>query len=211
MLTLASTAQEPTVQTSEDSYPRWQFYTNIGFVKMTGLPKGIDEQISTAPQILLNANIHLAKRRHYLSVGLGYEGSRYVADGMFTKSGDQYNFQLTPANIKQNEIQMHYLHFPVLYRGVYGKRASTAFGPYAGYLLNAEHQFKTGTDKQESDAHVENKFRMGLVLDAEFILGGSRSLKPVLGYGLQYQLTRHLKDQRSFKPLVGYIKIGFAL
>ncbi|HYF29944.1 MAG TPA: outer membrane beta-barrel protein [Chitinophagaceae bacterium] len=213
ILLLSSTAfsQNDTIS-SADYYPRWQYSTSMGANKMTRLPDGIDEQISTSASVLVNYNLHLAKKKHYLSIGIGYETSRFIADGMFIRNGSDYSFAVTPTDFKQNEIQLSYLHFPVLYKFAAFRKSAVSVGPFAGYLVDGKDKFKFGSSKQETEAHIQNKWRAGVVLDAEFILRSrSKRLAPVLGYGLQYQFTNHLKDSKSFKPFSAFIRIGFAI
>lgn len=179
---------------------------------MTNRPAGIDEQTSIGAKLEVNYNLKLSVK-HYITLGIGFEGSRHIADGYFTKNNGQYNFSITPANYKQHELMLNYLNFPVLYKYRWLNTSSVSIGPYAGFLLGCKSKYKIGTDKFDADAPIENKFRWGLQGEWEvfnFHRANDKSAA-VFGMGIQYQLSNYLKDSRSFKPLFGYVKIGIAI
>lgn len=211
LLSAITCFSQDSVVTSDDFYPRWQFTTGIGFTEPSGLPAGVHKQISVAVLPLVIFNLPLASKTHYLSIGVGYESNRHIIDGRFVKTGNDHSFITTPPHYKQNEIQMNYLHFPILYRNAQLSGISMAVGPYLGYLVKAESNYKVDNTFYRDDPVIQNKFRVGLVLEADFVLRTAGSARPIFGYGIHYQLTNNLENSKSFKPLTGYLKIGFAL
>jgi hypothetical protein len=199
----------------EKVYPKFSLTAQAGFSKMTGLPKNIDEQMSFGSSIRLHYNLQLTKNKKpfYLTSGIGYERYRYITDGMFNRNNEGYFFVPTPNDYKQHEIDMQFLHVPLLFKFVPFHESATSIGFYGNYLLKAKSKYKIGADKFSAEAPVENKFQFGLAFDQEFILFSNKQKKtsPVLGFGANYQLSKFISDNRSFKPLSGYVKIGIAL
>ncbi len=195
-----------------DNYPRWQITTGVGLVGMTGLPSGIDQQVSLGAKLEANYNLQLSGK-HYLTMGFGFESNRHIVDGYFTKNGEQYVFSITPPNYKQHEMSLNYLNIPILYKYRWLNTGSVSIGPYAGYLIGSESKYKIGSDKFEVDAPIENKFRWGLQGEWEVFnfYNTKHKTGSVFGMGVQYQLSNNLNDSRSFKPLFAYFKFGIAL
>jgi len=195
-----------------DKYPRWQITTGIGLLGMTGLPSGIDQQVSIGAKLDANYNFQISGK-HYLTLGIGFETNGHIVDGYFTKDDDHYNFSITPSNYKQHEITLNYLHFPILYKYRWLNTSSVSIGPYAGFLLDSKSKYKIGSAKFDADAPIENEFRWGLQGEWEvfnFYKAKDKSAI-VFGMGAQYQISNYLKDVRSFKPLFAYVKLGIAI
>lgn len=202
--------------TLDTTYVSCQLNLDLGLTTLSGLPDQVDQQVSTAAHIGLMKNIHVAKKRYYIATGLEYVEGRYIADGHFTQNGNEYNFELTPGNYKQHETVIRSLRVPVIFK-LMPRMPSQALGigVYADYILDAKSKYKIDTEHYQSDAPIENKFGMGLEMDMEFLLTKKtfryQRFTSVLGYGFRYQLTNYLKGSRSFHPLSGFIRLGFAL
>jgi hypothetical protein len=198
----------------KDGFPRWQLNAYLGASYLTNLRSEMDQQYASNSQVTVNYNIRLGKKPKYISIGAGLEESHTLVDGMFTRNNDKYTFELTPNNFKQNKIDMYAVHVPVMFKAVNWKGTATSLGVYVNYIVSAKDRYKIGTEKFKMDAPIQNKWSSGLKMDQEFLLFGKDNkckLTPVIGYGLQYQVTSYLQGERSFKPLTGYIKLGFAL
>jgi opacity protein-like surface antigen len=182
---------------------------------MTGLPGNIDQQSSRKSDINFQYNLLLSAKRTplYLSAGIGYSMVRYTADGYFTINAGKYVFAATPDNFKQHDLDMQYLHVPVLLKIVPFKETATGIGLYADYLLKATSRYKISQNKITIDAPVQNKFTAGLAFDEEIVLLSDKNKKTgcIVGFGASYQLTKNLKDSESFKPFGAYIKIGIGI
>lgn len=195
-----------------DAYPRFSIAAGGGFVSMHRLPSGVDEQISTAFRLDLRYNLPLADR-HYISIGVGYESNRHIVDGFFYKSlSDEYQFDLTPPNFKQHELQMQYINVPVFYKYRWMNTAGINVGPFFGWLIDAQSKYKMFTTKYKEDAPVENKFRWGLQAESEVMTFNKRARGgTIASFGFQYQLSDFLNEGRSFRPFLGYVKLGIAI
>jgi hypothetical protein len=192
--------------------PDWQISGSAGLIGMTGLPSGIDEQISFGSKLEILRNLRLSPN-NYLSFGFGYESNAHIVDGTFYKAFNDYSFALTLPLVKQNELRLDYIHLPIMYKYNWLNSASINFGPYFSYLINARSRYKVGTDKFKDNLPIQNEFHYGLraEMDGWRFDGKSSKTGSVFGLGLQYQLSRHIDGERSFKPLFAYLKFGIVI
>jgi len=190
-------------------YPRFQISTGYGMIYM--INDRIGEKYSDGWKAGVNYNIHLSGI-HYLSVGIGYEANRHLLAGYFTKENNQYEFERVPDEYDDNELSLQYLDFPVLYKLHPRGPAALNIGFFTGYLLDSKSKYKLdGLDITEHTP-VENKFRWGMLAEAEFLLFSAKNrFRPTIGTGLQYQPSRHLKNAHSFNPFLMYFKLGLAI
>jgi hypothetical protein len=196
----------------EATVPNWQIGSVLGLIRMTGLPSGIDEQLSFGSKLEILRNLKISPN-NYLSFGLGFESNVHIADGTFYKVFDDYSFALTLPLVKQNALNLDYIQLPIMYKYCWLNSASINFGPYFSYLLNARSRYKVGTDKFKDDLPIQNEFHYGLRLEMDAWKFEPKSSKTgsVFGLGLQYQLSRHIDGERSFKPLFAYLKVGIII
>jgi hypothetical protein len=192
--------------------PSWQISGSLGLIGMTGLPSGINEQISLGSKLEILRSLRLSPN-NYLSFGIGYESNRHIVDGTFYKAFNDYGFALTLPLVKQNELRLDYIQLPIMYKYSWLNSASINFGPYFSYLINARSRYKVGTDKFKDDLPIQNEFHYGLRAEMDAWRFDRRSSKTgsVFGMGIQYQLSRHIDGERSFKPLFAYLKLGIVI
>lgn len=199
-------------RTLSGAYPRFSLATGGGIVKMSNLAEDVDEQVSLGFKIDFLYNLKLVDR-HHLTIGVGYEANRHIADGFFFKnSNGQFGFGITQPAWKQHELKMQYIDIPVLYKYRWLNTSAVSVGPFVGWLIDAKNEYKMLTSHFKGDVPVENKFRWGLRTEVEIMSfnnnarGGSN-----FSFGFQYQLSDYLKDAKSFKPFFGYVKFGIAI
>jgi hypothetical protein len=190
----------------------FDFAVSLGNSFFTNLLQGSTHQISPYFNTQVNINIPL-KTFTFITTGIGYEANRHLVDGFFSKIGNSYNFQTVPFNYTQNEILLDYFNVPVLLKHDFNKNPDANFnlgiGPVFSYLVASKQSSKINGMKVESDAPIENKFRYGMCLDFNLKRqAGKMKTKGVVGWGIYYQFSRHLKDKQSFQPFAGYFRFG---
>jgi hypothetical protein len=188
------------------------FTTSLGSGHLLKTRTGTDAQALIYSQTNLWLNVLLANNWH-VSTGLGYESSIYVIDGVFTKVGNDYFFDPVPAGYTQNKIVLDYITVPLLVKHNFGTKnnqLNLGFGPIIGFLSNARQVSKIDGQKYSADAPIQRKVRYGLNLDFDYRKRNEgNKISGILGGGILYQLTNHLEHQKTFLPLVVYIRFGF--
>jgi hypothetical protein len=213
LLVLASITEAQVQRKSDERIPQWQVTSGVGLQRMTGLKSDMDEQFSVGIRFDINYNIRLSGN-HYLTVGAGYEDNTHIVDGYFSRPpGSGFIFGRTPDDFKQHQLELYYLHLPIVYKFRWVNNGTVSIGAYGNYLLGARSKFKIQSVKFDNQAPIENDFQWGLKSEMEvFSLPPSkRRMGSVFGLGAQYQLSDHLKTGSSFKPLFAYVKLGFTL
>lgn len=150
---------------------------------------------------------------------LQINGGRYIMDGIFTKSPtNSYSFDVTPINYKQSVLTMYSFKVPVFLRYTILRDeskysmplVSIGLGPYGEYLFSAQQKYKIGIENFKEKAPIQNKFQYGIAMDLGIY---GKAIKKNFSnlsfhFGIHYQLSDYLKDNTSFKPIVGYLGLG---
>jgi|GEM_PF-5591163 len=187
------------------------FTVSIGNSIFINKLSGTTHQLSPQSTSQLLVNFPVGKNK-FISSGMGYETNRHLIDGIFIENQNQFSFQQAPANYTQNEILLDYLNIPVYLKQKVGESSNSDFhisiGPVFSYLVLSNQKAKINGTKQKVEAPVENKFRLGLGLDFD-VKKKNKGPKGIFGGGIYYQVTKNLKDSKSFAPLTACFRVGF--
>jgi hypothetical protein len=188
----------------------------IGAARPTGKPANVDYLSSSSSGFSYSRRIGLADNIA-VKTGLMVYSTSYVMDGMFTDTGSERRFRLTPGNYKQTTLTTVNIMMPLM--GSFrmldngkGSRMDFNIGGYFDYFISGKQKHKVGTIHIQDKATVDNRLNGGL--GYELVLAYGSKIKFIesmfFSVGMYYQVTEYLEDGKSFKPLMSCLQVGVA-
>lgn len=191
----------------------------VGSSYLIGAPKNVDV-LTRGTAIYAYSMRFKIKGAWSAQPWLQLSNSRYIMDGVFSKTHNQYAFGLSPDSFKQSYLTLYSVRVPLMIRYNFStynnpmrpqviKENSFAFGPYVDYIVSAKQQYKIGERKFKEDAMIENKLTWGVTAEITALRGkrnGGSGFSASLG--MAYQLSEYLSQAHSYKPLLVYVRLG---
>ncbi|MFT4061977.1 MAG: outer membrane beta-barrel protein [Edaphocola sp.] len=186
----------------------------------TRMPANITVQSSSGAMAGLSHSLTLDNAKDWhIQADILFTYNRYIMDGMFSNSNG-YEFSGTPSNFKQNELNFYSFRLPVLLKysllradDSNNPLVTVGVGPYVEYVFASNQKYKADNQLHKNSIAIQNPVQYGLGFDMG-IYGNKLSNrwgKLSLHTGIQYQISDYLKDAQSFKPIMGYVGLGFRL
>ncbi len=190
-------------------YPKVEFYSRIGRILMLKRPEEITQQMTITAGITAAYNWRVGKKANFIHIGTAFMSYRYITDGYFSTNNDVTTFIVTPADYKQHEIVLNYIQFPVQYKFSPYSGIGVGIGPYFGYLFESKQKFKLNNDKYNRVMKMPQPFQAGVGFDVHIMTPpGKYILSPAFGFGAAYQVTDHINQTPSFRPVSVYVTVG---
>lgn len=189
---------------------KYDFTVTMGAFTPTAKPDVSSFELPVAFGLELMRRFPFASKHAGMQVGLGVQQYAAVTDHYFN-AGD---FVPLPSGTNYNRMSQTHLQVPVMFetmpmqsgKGGIAIRAGLVPGVFLGGNNHLRAEGNTRKQKIEVDNNVQ--------LSGRFEFGStalSSSPSPfVWGAGVQYQFTNYVKDDRSFRPLTAYFRVGIS-
>lgn len=196
-----------------NTYAQKEIEFRVGGPYLLDRPEAVDQQSGLQLGFTFKKENALTPKLA-LEPGLGYSTSSFFIDGHFVRTNSGTTFQKIPGNYQQNRLQLTAINMPLLFKyrlfsNSRGEGISIGAGSYLSYLVDVKQCYKLdGVNYSEKvkDIHrLQTHFMFDLGTSGNVVKGRAFAF----GAGLQYQLSEHLDNSNSFKPLVPYLRFGF--
>lgn len=210
LLVIPATAQRNAQQFL--SYPKLEFHARVGKVMMLKKPEDVSQQMTVTTGLTAAYNLRIGKKANFIHVGMAFISYRYITDGYFSTNNDITTFQVAPPEYKQHEIVLNYIQFPLQYKFSPLSGVGIGVGPYLGYLFEGKQRFKLDNEKFNRTMKMPHAFQAGVGFDVHILTPpGKYIMSPSFGFGAAYQVTDHLTETPSFRPVSLYVTVGAGL
>lgn len=190
-------------------YPKIEFYARVGKVMMLKKPEEVTQQMTVTAGLTAAYNWRIGKKANFVHLGAAFMSYRYITDGYFNTNNNVTTFEVAPPDYKQHEIVLNYIQFPLQYKFSPLNGVGIGVGPYFSYLFESKQRFKLDNEKFNRSMKMPRPFQAGVGFDVHIMTPpGKYILSPSFGFGAAYQVTDHLGETPSFRPVSLYVTVG---
>lgn len=194
------------------SHAQTEIEFKLGGPFLLDKPRTVEQQSGIQLGLTLKREFPIQGRLS-IEPGLGFSTSCFFMDGHFVRTNSQTTFQKIPSNYQQNRIQITAINMPLLLRyqifaNSKGEGISIGTGSYLSYLADMRQCYRLNGETYSEKVKNINRLQTYYVVEIG-TSGKVNKNKPIaFGAGVKYQLSEHLENSNSFKPLVPYLRVG---
>ena len=188
--------------------------SSFGGVKLTSITKDVNVLSSVQSGLYVSKDFSLGPT-FSLNTQVNINTSTLICDGIFYAENPK-RFGITPANSKQSKMEFTTIRVPIYIQALLegyketGKYSTISIGPTVEFVLAAKQQAKINGNTVKENASIDRKINLGIGMEMGMYKKISKNKLFKFGYGINYNLTDYLKQNKSFKPLSLIFKIGIA-